>query len=130
MKSQAVLISAYIATAILILIVTVLFLRIYAYTTSYRIEEYGVNIFDMIRTRPEWKARALAEEILKETNAYYVKVNITVYDLLSGNIISQDYYEIRTIGVDKQKLNLRNYTYSMATGDAYVYIYRLEVGFR
>ena len=130
MKSQAVLISAYIATAILVLVVTVLFLRLYAYTTSYRVEEYGVNIFDIIRSRPEWKAQALAEEILKDTNAYYVKVNITVYDLLSGKIITQDYYEARTIGINIQELNLRNYTYSMATSDAYIYVYRLEVGFR
>ncbi|MCD6300748.1 MAG: hypothetical protein J7L82_01600 [Staphylothermus sp.] len=129
MKSQGVLISAYIATAIIVLVVTVLFLRLYAYTSSYRVEEYGVNIFDIIRSRPKWTAESLAKEIILETNANYVKINIVVYDLLTEEDVDQDYYEIKTVGVDIEELILMKYNYTV-TSDAYIYAYYIEVGFR
>jgi len=130
MRSQAVLIAAYIAAVVIVLSTTILFLRIYSHTSSYRVEQYGQDIYAILASRASWTARDLAEEILAKMDAYYVKVNITVYDLLSGRVVGSDYFEVRAVGVDPARLDVRSYAYSRATRDAHLYMIYLEVGFK
>jgi len=130
LKSQAVLIGSMIAAIVLMIASTLLFLRVYSYTSSYIVEQYGVDIYDILRSRQIWTARDLAEEIMRSSDVMYVNVKIHIRDLLTGDIIGSDEYEISVIGVDKSTLNIRKYTYSYATRDAYLYMYFLEVGYR
>jgi len=130
LKSQAVLIGSMIAAIILMIASTLLFLRVYSYTSSYTVEQYGVDVYDILRSRQVWTARDLAEEIMRSSDAVYVKVVIHIRDLLTGDIIGVDEYEVSVIGVDRSTINVRKYTYSYATRDAYLYMYLLEVGYR
>jgi len=130
LRSQAVMIASYLASMVIVLAVTILFLRIFSYTSSYSVEQHGQDIYDILSSKPIWSAEGLAREVLLKTDAYYVRVNITIYDLVNGSFVGRDFYEIKTVGISLSDLNVRTYMYSVATRDAYLYTYYLEVGYR
>ncbi len=130
MKAQGILISAFIAASLLSLAVIILYLGIYSYTSSYHLVAYKNTIYDILTSKAQWDAKSLAETIADKTGASYVRVNITIYDLLTGRVISRDYYEISEVGVSPGSMNIRTYSYSVSTRDAYLYTYTIVVGYR
>ncbi|MCY0867737.1 MAG: hypothetical protein OWQ48_00685 [Desulfurococcus sp.] len=69
------------ALALIVAASAILFLEIYAYTTSYKLKVRETSVYDVIQEKPAWTACSLASELLSRLNAVRVSVNITEYRL-------------------------------------------------
>ncbi|RLG80877.1 MAG: hypothetical protein DRO13_02625 [Thermoprotei archaeon] len=130
MKSQAIIISAYIASLLIALTLLVLFTQIYPHTGGLRLEIYGQDIYRILSQRPYWDARDLAWEIKARTGAVLVRVNITAYDLITGRVVKTDHYAIEPANINLAEVYVKKYHYARTSRDAVLYTYVVEVGYR
>ena len=129
MKAQTVVISAYLAALLIIMVSLYLYVSIFPYTTTSFIEYRRLNIIKLIREKTCWDARDLAIRI-SENGADYVYVNITVISFLNGTVLYRSSYVIKPVNVPMNELTLFHYQYSRLRRDGLQYIYDIEVGYR
>jgi len=130
MKSQSVMISAYIATVVLILALTITFVTIYPKSTSASFQYRQFDIIRFVKRKTYWEACELADAISGEYGADYIYVNITVYDLVDGRVVSVMQCRREPLGVPEEKLIMYNYHFSRLLGNGTMFIYDIEVGYR
>lgn len=129
MKSQVVIISAYLAAILVVLIMLYLYVDIFPYTTTSFIEYRRINIIRLIRMKTRWNAEDLALRIT-ESGADYVYVNITAISFLNDTVVYNSTYIIEPVDIPRDKLTIFHYKYSKLTRDGIQYIYDIEVGYR
>lgn len=94
MKSQAIVISAYLASILMILLVIIYYINIFPYSTTINIRTRNYDVYSIIYSKVSWTARELAYTIIDELEASYVVVNITIINITNCQVISTDYYSI------------------------------------
>lgn len=126
MRSQSVVVSAYMAVALLIVAMTTIYVYILPHTQTYLASYSSLNVKSIVYSRYSWTAKVLADELYSKLDLKYVYVNITVYNVTSGKVISIDYYiirPIRNIGLTYVSYNLTNFD-----PDGIIYVYYIRVG--
>ncbi len=126
MRSQSVVISAYMAVALLIVATATIYVYILPHTQSYLTSYSSLDVKSVVYSRYAWTAKALADELYSKLNLRYVYVNITTYNITSGKVISIDYYIIRPIG--NPRLVLVSYNLTSFNPNGIMYIYSIRVG--
>ncbi len=129
MKAQTVVISAYLAAVLIVLISLYLYVEVFPYTTTGFIEYRRLNIIKIIREKTRWNAEDLALRI-SEGGADYVFVNITIISFMNGTLLYNTSYTIRPVDISMNKLTIFRYQYTRLTRDGILYIYEVEVGYR
>ncbi len=129
MKAQTVVISAYLAAVLVVMVSLYLYVEVFPYTTTGFIEYRRLNIIKLIREKTRWNAEDLAIRI-SESGADYVYVNITVISFLNGTVLYNSSYMIKPVDIPMNKLTIFHYQYSRLTRDGIQYIYDVEVGYR
>ncbi len=130
MRGQSIVLSAYMATLVLVLALTVLFVSIYPRTSSMSFQYRQFDIVRLVYRKAYWRACDLADTIAAEYGADYVSVNITIYNLVEGRIVD-NLYCIRTPeGITMEELVMYNYHFSILLGNGTMMIYDIEVGYK
>jgi len=131
MRSQAVVLSAFVAALIIFIITSALFVLILPKSNIRVLEQRRIDIWRIIETRLNWSARELAETIAVTYGLEYIEVNITVYNILNNNtLIRDEYVSYEPLAVNKAQYTYYTYTYSVLTRDGKYIIYDIEVGIR
>ena len=131
MRSQAVVLSAFVAALIIFIITSALFVLILPKSNIRVLEQRRIDIWKIIETRLNWSARELAETIAVTYGLEYIEVNITVYNILNNNtLIRDEYVSYEPLAVNKAQYTYYTYTYSVLTRDGKYIIYDIEVGIR
>lgn len=131
MRSQAVVLSAFVAALIIFIITSALFVLILPKSNIRVLEQRRIDIWKIIETRLNWSARELAETIAVTYGLEYIEVNITVYNILNNNtLIRDEYVSYEPLAVNKAQYTYYIYTYSVLTRDGKYIIYDIEVGIR
>lgn len=130
MRSQAVIISAMMASVILIFALVVFYVPIFSRLGSYYEQSVGITVRDIMKERPIWGSRELGEAIASRAGARYVKVNITVLDALTGRRIDElgGVYVRTPIDTPLEELYVRKYFFTKVIRDMLIYQYEIEVG--
>jgi len=128
MKSQAIIISAFLSAVLITAAILVLFTYIYSYSSVVYIKTRNVDVYSIVYSRPIWDARELAIVIAEQLDASYVSVNITTVNIVDNTVVSTDYYILEPVG----KTNLIYYTYhfSRLSSNGVLYIYSIKVGIK
>ncbi|GEM_PF-2538906 len=126
MRSQSVIISAYMAVALLVIAMATIYVYVLPHTQSYLSSYSSLDVRSIVYSRYSWTAKILANELYRELNLKYVYVNITTYNITTGRIISTDYYIIRPA----RNTSLIYITYNLTSfnPDGIMYIYNIKVG--
>lgn len=126
MRSQSVIISAYMAVALLVVAMATIYVYVLPHTQSYLSSYSSLDVRSIVYSRYSWTAKILANELYRELNLKYVYVNITTYNITTGRIISTDYYIIRPA----RNTSLIYITYNLTSfnPDGIMYIYNIRVG--
>ncbi len=126
MRSQSVIISAYMAVALLVVAMATIYVYVLPHTQSYLSSYSSLDVGSIVYSRYSWTAKILANELYRELNLKYVYVNITTYNITTGRIISTDYYIIRPA----RNTSLIYITYNLTSfnPDGIMYIYNIRVG--
>jgi len=130
MRGQTVVISAYMATLVVILALTVLFVSIFPRTTSVSFQYRQFDVIRLVRRKTYWTACELADTVAAEYGADYVQVNITVYDLVEGREEGFMTCTRVPVNVPMEDLIMYNYHFSRLLGNGTMFIYDIEVGYR
>lgn len=131
MRSQAVIISAMVASIILIFALVVFYVPIFSRLGSYYEQSLGITVRDIIiKEKPIWGPRELGEAIASRTGARYVKVNVTVLDALTGKRVDElgGVYVKTPLDVPLEELFVRKFFFTKVTRDMLIYQYEIEVG--
>lgn len=129
MRSVSVIISVLVASALMLFAILVLYVPLLSRLSGLEYSSVSIMIRGIIDERPEWDAYNLGERIREATSARYVKVNLTVYDMLSGRVIWSDFYEYRPQDPSElTRLYKSSYLFLRSTRDLYLYRYEIEVG--
>ncbi|MEM4756423.1 MAG: hypothetical protein QW254_00070 [Desulfurococcaceae archaeon] len=129
MKSQIIMISAFIAMALLVFATVTMYTAFFPYIGGQYVKDPSLEIRYIVESRPVWTAQALGEKISTEIGALYIRVNITIYDPLQGVKISEDIYEKSPIGINLSEIYMRKHVFVRTSRDAKLYIYDIEVGY-
>ena len=130
MRGQSVIISAYMATIVLILAFTILFVSIFPRTTTVSFQYRQFDIIRLVRRKTYWSACELADTIAADFGADYIRVNITVYDLINGNITMFTNCSRLPVNIPRQELIIYSYHFSRLLGNGTMFIYDVEVGYK
>jgi len=131
MRSQAVVLSAFVAALIIFIITSALFVLILPKSNIRILEQRRIDIWKVIETKLNWSARELAETIAVTYGLEYIEVNITVYNVLNNNTLIKDEYVLyEPLAINKAHYTYYTYTYSVLTRDGKYIIYDIEVGIR
>ncbi len=127
LRVQATLISAYLASLLIVIVVMFHYVFIFPYTTTLSVKTKYYDIKSIIYSKPTWTAKQLANSLLNIFNAKYICVNITVVNITNSNVIYTDSYIISSIN---NNLN-REYEFRVSRLDAsgLYYIYVIRVGY-
>ena len=126
MRGQAIIISAVLATIIIILFFAVIYREILPRSTIMEMKPENPDIESLVYSRKEWSEKELAQMIFIRYGYDYVKVEITEIDLSNGFIVKQP--TPYTIG-DSDGLRTHYYlSYSIVDRNAVMTIYEIEVG--
>ena len=126
MRSQSVIVSAYMAVALLIVAMTTIYVYILPHAQTYLTSYSSLDVKSIVYSRYSWTAKVLADELYSRLNLRYVYVNITTYNVTSGKVISIDYYIIRpTRNTD---LIYVSYNFTNFSPDGKIYVYNIRVG--
>ena len=132
MRSQAIIISAYLAIVILSLILLFEFVYLIPFSSS-RTERYSIQFYirDIIESRGNWTAVELANAIANEYSVDYVNVTIIAYNVLNNNkIVYRDNAMYRDISMSLSNLIINKFSYSILYRNGYYVLYLIEVGYR
>lgn len=128
MKSQAIIISAYLASILIILLIITYYINILPYSTTINIRTRNYEVYSIIYSKVSWTARELAYTIIDELKASYVVVNITVINITDRQVNSTDYYSI--IPNNQNVTLIYEYNVSRLDDNGLFYSYYIKVGFR
>jgi len=127
MKAQFVVVSAYMAVALLIVAMTIIYVEILPKAQSHLSVSNNLwQIREILYSRTSWSAESLAKLIYSQLNLKYVYVNITKYDLYSGKDIGYDYYIIGSTTYKPKTYIIYNFTALEPNG--IIYVYNIKVG--
>lgn len=126
MRGQLQVLVSSMALALMVVVITLLFTSIYAYTSSYRVVVRGSNVYDVLNEKPYWSACSLADELLTRLNAVQVSVNITEYKL-TGNV-SLVRSENCTASVESRSGSGYTVSYAYTVGTIYGTVIKYGVG--
>ena len=132
MRSQAIVISAYLAIIILSLILLFEFVYLIPFANT-RNESRSIHLYiqGIIESRGNWTARELANTIAEEYGVDYVNVTIIAYNILDNNrIIYVDNAVYRPVGISLDSLITNQYSYSVLYRNGHYVLYQIEVGYR
>ncbi|WP_440059716.1 hypothetical protein ACSU1N_00735 [Thermogladius sp. 4427co] len=124
MKGQVQIIAAAAALGLTIAIVSILYVGILSGVASFRVLEVGSSVYSVIRSKPLWSACELADAIRNTTGSSYVMVNITVYNIVSGQLVGGDYCEVKATGATGY---YRIYVYAREDRSGLLYLYSIKV---
>ncbi len=130
MRAQSIVISAYLAVIVFILVFAILYVLVYPKTTTKVFEYKQLDIIRLIRTKTYWSACELASSIASEFGADYVYVNITVVDLVDNEVINKTSCYRRPVNIREEELTYFVYHFTRLTRNGVMYIYDIEVGVR
>jgi len=127
MRGQIQVLVAGFALALTALFTVVLFMNIYAYTTSYRATYSGGDVYSVIKEKPYWTACNLSETLLDRLGAVNVTVSILERKLDSTGSIVRN--ESCTASTETRRGTgfTQSYTYTLGTVYGTVVIYTVEV---
>ncbi|MEM0378978.1 MAG: hypothetical protein QXW45_06870 [Thermosphaera sp.] len=129
MRSVSVMLSAVIASTIMLFAVLALYVPLLSRLGGVRATSVSMVISDVIYERPMWDASSLAERLREATGARYVKVNITAYNPLDNVIVFRDYYEYKPLETGElEGLHKIFSVYVISTSDLLILRYEVEVG--
>ncbi len=126
MKSQSVVISAYMAVALLIVAMATIYVYILPHSQTFLSSYSTMDVKSIVYSRYSWSAKALAEQLHNVLGFKYVYVNITVYNITSGKLISSDYYII--LPTKTESLVYASYNLTSFSPNGLMYIYNIRVG--
>ena len=126
MKSQSVVVSAYMAVALLIVAMATIYVYVLPHSQTFLSSYSTMDVRNVVYSRYTWTAKALADELHSVLGFKYVYVNITVYNITSGKLVSNDYYIIKPIGT--ANLIYASYNLTSFTPNGLIYIYNIKVG--
>ncbi len=127
MKSQMVVVSAYMAVALLIVAMATIYVALFPKMTTSMVSTNIINVREIIGSRIEWNAKELAYTIFNKYNAKYVYVNITVVYLPTNKVVRNDYYVLKPLGNYKITY-YSSYNMTRLTSTGYLYIINVKVG--
>lgn len=132
MKSQALIISSFLAVSIMILTLLYYMVFILPYTTiRSETSSLAVDIYQLIISRGNWSAEDLANELIKRYKFEYVNVTITTYDVLKNNrVVNRDIASYIPVGFSKSSFILNQYSFSILYRNGYYRQYLVEVGYK
>jgi len=126
MRGQAILIATAFV-ALLVLLTVYLVFQQGSLRASVAIREpIHYKIMYIIDSRTNWTAQELAEKIIKETYCSAVEVNITIIDLLTNNIISNESIKTDLSGLDPSKYTLIIVDYTRVLYNNWIIIYHIK----
>ncbi len=126
MRGQAILITTAFV-ALLVLLTVYLVFQQGSLRASVAIREpIHYKIMYIIDSRTNWTAQELAEKIIKETYCSAVEVNITIIDLLTNNIISNESIKTDLSGLDQSKYTLIIVDYTRVLYNNWIIIYHIK----
>lgn len=128
MKSQAVMVSAFLASLLVILLVVFYYINIFPYSTTINIRMRNYDVYSIVLTKVAWSARELAYTLQNTLIADEVIVNITVINITENYIVKTDYYAI--ISQDVNVTLIYNFEISRLEDTGLFYKYTIRVGFR
>lgn len=86
MKLQIFIISSFIATVLVILVLFTYYINVVAETNIHVSPRHNLNdIYEIIKSRINWTAGELCNTLLERFGFSYVNVSITIYDILRNN---------------------------------------------
>ena len=130
MRSQAIVISAYIAALVFIATLIALYVVVYPRTTTKVFEYKQFDVVRIIRSKTYWNACELAETIASISGADTVKVNITIINILDNRVIDSMNCSREIVNVDRERLTYYSYHFTRLSRTGVMYVYDIEVGIR
>ena len=127
MKGQMVVVSAYMAVALLIVALSTIYVVLFPRMTTSIVSTNKINIKEIVGSRIDWTAKDLAYTLFNKYNAKYVYVNITVVYLPTNRIVRNDYYVLEPLG-NRKIIYYTSYNFTRLTSTGYLYIIDVKVG--
>lgn len=132
MRAQSIIIAAYLAVVLAVLLVFIEFTFILP-KTIIRSEPgvAGISVYEIIESRGNWTARELVEALISKYNPEYVNVSIRVYNILDDNkLIWRDQASYRELNVTIDDLIIYYYVFTKLYRNGHYVEYIVEVGFK
>lgn len=128
MRLQMFIISSFIATVLVILVLFTYYINVVAETNVHVSTSHGLSdIYDLIKTRINWTAREMCDALIERFGFSYVNVSISTYDILRDNrVVYTDKAVMRPVG--KQVSVRATYVLTDLRRDGKYVEYLIEVG--
>jgi hypothetical protein len=131
MRGQVVVIAAYLAVILVVIVLFYEFIYILPLTTT-RAENMSIqlDIERIIKSRINWTAKDLVEAIIREFNPSYVNVSIKAYNILMNDtLLYNDTAVYMPYNVSLSRLIKYYFVYTELYRNGYYLEYIIEVGF-
>lgn len=132
MRAQVTVLSAFLATILIIIILYTVFIHFIPLTstkTTYR--SVRLDIKRTVLSRTSWTAKELVEELITEYSPKYVNVSIKVYSVLDNNrLVYSDKATYTEHGVRVEDLEVYRYVITSLARNGNYIEYVIEVGFK
>ncbi len=131
MRSQVVVIAAYLAVLLTIIVLFYEFIYVLPLTTmEVKNASIQLDIEKIIRSRINWTAKELVEAIIREYNPSYVNVSIKAYNILKNDtLLYNDTAIYMPYNVSLSRLIKYYFVYTELYRNGYYLEYIIEVGF-
>lgn len=129
MRAVSIMVSVLVASTLILFAILVLYVPLLSRLGGLEYSSVSITLRNIVDERPEWDAYTLGERVREATGARYVRVNITVYNMFSSEVVRSDFYEYKPQNPSElSRIYRSSYLFLRSTRDLYLYRYEIEVG--